>query len=911
MIVRDNAQIIGRCLQSIAPYVQEVVIVDTGSEDSTKEQIRAVVPDARIYDFNHLTHPESFLLDATETWNGEIPGPFSGKYMLANFGAARQFGWQRITGEYGIWLDSDDTVQGAERIPEILNDMRSNNADTALLNYDYSTDGFGNVNMKLTRERISRRTFNAYWKQPVHELLVPRDGMGTVGRFYDSANIRHHRSEYGLPTVFHHRNLKILFKWLERDGGAQVIDPRLLFYLAMEERFQWPDRAIEHFNVYCQRSGWDEERAAAHVLCGSIHEHFNRHQEAFAEFCQAMIEFPPSPDGLFGCARVAYAKQDWGKVIDYTERGFAVANGKHDRPVQLMWNPMDRDYRPHVFYSAALINTGQNERALVSCESALKLVPDDPHLKGNKIVAQNNLKAAQNRAASGESLNGKIPVKFHKDFSFDSPAVEVATDIAVAWTLQGLWRQLIDESPASALALLDSLPFKLRTQTRVLEARAFTIARLGGAPAAQVAPVEHAQPAQAADPRTMPMADPQPPFAGPPVPSPMPPSIAVPLIRKAFALDIICWTGPGWEEWTPRTPDTIGLGGSEIAAICLMRELAKRGHRVRVIGHPPHGQEGTYDDVEYIRFERTGEIATNSKPDILIASRAPQACLDFKARANFIWAHDIHVGDATGRNMEGIMRADHIFALTGWHKQHLLQTYPFLAPDTVLVTRNGIDVKRFAAEPVKQGNRLIWASTPHRGIDRAIDFLGRVRMEVPDAELHVYYGFGTWETIARQRATQDLPTIERYKRMLTTTPGVVFHDRVNQIELARAYLASKVWFYPTWFDETSCISAMEAQAAGAVPVTTGRAALNETVKHGVLLNPPDSSPEYAGTFVKTVVELLKNEEHRRQIADQGRKWALANLGWDRVAVEWETIFQQTLGRKAQRPLSVPAFGSEL
>lgn len=56
------------------------------------------------------------------------------------------------------------------------------------------------------------------------------------------------------------------------------------------------------------------------------------------------------------------------------------------------------------------------------------------------------------------------------------------------------------------------------------------------------------------------------------------------------------------------------------------------------------------------------------------------------------------------------------------------------------------------------------------------------------------------------------------------------HGRVNQRELAEAMLGAGVWFYPTWFSETSCITAMEAQAAGLWCVCPEIAALKETVR---------------------------------------------------------------------------------
>jgi glycosyltransferase involved in cell wall biosynthesis len=904
MIVRNVGRYIDRALRSVVPFVDEVIIVDTGSDDDTKQVIDAAMRGQQrarlqLLDFNPTTHPQSFLLDVAETWNGEVPGPFTGRQMLSDFGGARNFGWKQATSDYVMWLDSDDVLEHGENLAGILTEMVVDKVDFALINYDYSTDGQGRVNLRLRRERIVRRNFGAYWMQPVHEVLVP---MGH-GRPYDieRLNVAHKRQEYGDTHGVAHRNLKILYKWLAQNRSNPNLDPRMLFYLGMEERFIWPDKAIAHFLDYCARSGWDEERGVAHIHCALLHERGGRLPEAYAEFSQGFMEFPWNPEGIFGAARIAYLKQDWPKVIEYTERAFIVRDAKDPpRRPSIMWNPLDFEFRPLIYYSAALVNTGQFERARDVCLAGLKIA-DDPFLKGNLEVAERNIKAQQEAAQNpAAELRGKIPINFRRDVPFDAPPAEVPTDIAVAFAIQALWRRALDEGPGKALSFLDSLPLNLATHAKVRGAREYTLGKLG-APAAPAAPA----PALAAPPAV------EIPWATSSPPAPPAPAAPAPLAHVEVApgkLDILCWNGPGWEEWNPRDAMARGLGGSELAAIYLMRELAKRGHRVVVNGNPGTAA-GVFDGVEYIRFDDIARNQQHLRPDVLIVSRAPQAFLNgYEAKSNFLWVHDIHCGDPIGPVMEGMMRADRIFCLSQWHKGYFLEQYPFLHPDTVIVTRNGIDTSLYTKEPVKQGKRLIWTSTPHRGLDHMMNLLTEIRKEVPGTELHVYYGFTTWERIARHHNDQNsLAQISHLKNRIATTPGVVFHDRVGQRELADAFLASSVWAYPTWFTETSCITAMEAQAAGCVPVTTALAALNETVKHGILLQPPNTSPEYIRAFVSSVVNLLRNEPERRALASMGRGHALTSFGWAQVAADWEAVFYKTIAARAANPIG--SFGN--
>jgi len=80
MIVRDNERTIRQCLESIRPWVDEMVVVDTGSQDRTS-QIAAELG-ARVSHF---------------PW-------------CDDFSAARNESLKHARGEWLFWMDSDDTI---------------------------------------------------------------------------------------------------------------------------------------------------------------------------------------------------------------------------------------------------------------------------------------------------------------------------------------------------------------------------------------------------------------------------------------------------------------------------------------------------------------------------------------------------------------------------------------------------------------------------------------------------------------------------------------------------------------------------------------------------------------------------------------------------------------------------------
>ena len=85
MIVRDEEDVLERCLSSVADLVDEIIIVDTGSQDRTREIARKFT--------DHVL---------------EFP-------WVDDFAAARNFSFSQAACEYSMWLDADDVIDLPER----------------------------------------------------------------------------------------------------------------------------------------------------------------------------------------------------------------------------------------------------------------------------------------------------------------------------------------------------------------------------------------------------------------------------------------------------------------------------------------------------------------------------------------------------------------------------------------------------------------------------------------------------------------------------------------------------------------------------------------------------------------------------------------------------------------------------
>lgn len=355
-------------------------------------------------------------------------------------------------------------------------------------------------------------------------------------------------------------------------------------------------------------------------------------------------------------------------------------------------------------------------------------------------------------------------------------------------------------------------------------------------------------------------------------------------------LDVVIFTGSAWETWNPWTVGTKGIGGSEIAAINVAKLLVKQGCRVRVYNHCGQYGEGIFDGVEYHTFDKFHDLTC----DVLIASRDCTALAkshNVNASVKYLWTHDVYPLMATN---ELTLQATRILALSKWHKNNILNSLPYVGEDQITVTRNGIDFSRFDQFTNVQRNphKVVCSSSPDRYLPALLNMWPKIRERVKDAELHLFYGFYNWERAAYASNDQgQIELIERLKKQIEDLKdhGVFDRGRISQDNLAYEFMSAGVWLYPTWFTETSCITAMEAQYAGLSIVTSPIAALSETVGlFGTMINGDWMSVDYQQNFINAAVNALMNTTDDQRA--NSRLNALNNYSWNGVVEDWLKMF---------------------
>ena len=330
------------------------------------------------------------------------------------------------------------------------------------------------------------------------------------------------------------------------------------------------------------------------------------------------------------------------------------------------------------------------------------------------------------------------------------------------------------------------------------------------------------------------------------------------------------------------------LGGTETGLIHLSRVLHERGHEVKVFtseASPPPSPP------EYPQYLPASALPLSGSCDLFVAVQsAPSIFQNVEASKIIYWTGDgpeqfttFGIGDRRFRE-----RVDLVLGVTDWHKKTLASQSGF--PDEkIAVIRNGIAITNFQEEITREKNRLIFTSAPHRGLQLALNAFDLVKQAVPDLSLHIFSGFDLYNREAPFSGPQTA-TFEALKERCEKTDGCVLHGNVIQSELAKEYQKSSLYIYPATVSETSCITAIEAKAAGCPAVVSSLGGLPETVgRDGVVIPGEPASEVFMQQFAETILKLLQDNGAREKLSTQAQESAEEHYSWKVVTDRFEAI----------------------
>ncbi len=340
MIVKDEEKNVSDCLESIKDVADEIIVVDTGSIDNTKEIVSKYT--TKIYDFK---------------W-------------IDDFSAARNHSLSKATGDFILWLDADDIVENPEKINEILK-----NDDAKIFNFNikYGNDVF-------SQARLFRNFYNIKFSGRVHEYPV-------IDNLYikdTEVNVIHKTEKHSTENRSD-RNLRLLKKEYEDNPN----NSRTLFYLASayKELTRW-DEAIDFYRKYLTISIWKDERWMAQKNIGCILSWNRKYEEAIEELKKAIEIDDRWAESYYYIAECYFYLKNPQECINWSLKAI-----EKKMPESPLWKeiPIYND-APYRYLFASYGSLGDFEKALHYCKIASEKVPEDEWLKERVTYFENATK---------------------------------------------------------------------------------------------------------------------------------------------------------------------------------------------------------------------------------------------------------------------------------------------------------------------------------------------------------------------------------------------------------------------------------------------------------------------------------------------------------------------------------------
>jgi glycosyltransferase involved in cell wall biosynthesis len=344
----------------------------------------------------------------------------------------------------------------------------------------------------------------------------------------------------------------------------------------------------------------------------------------------------------------------------------------------------------------------------------------------------------------------------------------------------------------------------------------------------------------------------------------------------------LCFAGT--REWSDLDLEA-GLGGSETMIVFFSRQLGKMGHDVTVCADVPVPAQGERDGVKWTRFASFGA-------DVTIALRDPrQLSLATRSRIRAFLANDQSCCYLPEEVAKG--NCNLVITISQFQTDNYQRMYPTIPKEMFLTSNAGVEWEAYQALEEKERGLCWYGSTPERGLVHLLHLWPRIYEQAPFAQLAVSSGFELYNFPPEHCGRRPGELYDQLSKL----PGVTVTGAIPRSKLQDLQKRAEILVYPSSYIEQSCITAMEAAAAGCAIVTSRLGALQERViqnETGYLIHGMPGEPDYDDWFVARAVEILTDQALVVRMGNKARD-SVRQYSYDRLCEQWMQRFLQFQG----------------
>lgn len=315
----------------------------------------------------------------------------------------------------------------------------------------------------------------------------------------------------------------------------------------------------------------------------------------------------------------------------------------------------------------------------------------------------------------------------------------------------------------------------------------------------------------------------------------------------------------GFSKWTDKNE---ALGGSERYIVEMAKYIKNHtNYNVYVFCNCDENESENY-----LPLSKLYTFLSNNDVDHCLISRYNEyipLCIFSNIKNIYYTIHDLSPSNLIIPMNEKLKK---IFCMTEWHKNYFLKNFSNSKNITTFLS-NGVDLELYKTNQNKVPFRFIYSSFPNRGLLQVLKVWKDIKSRYPSSSLHIYCDLenntpnGRWvNTNFSQMMNEIRNLIEELKDLDITNYGFV-----SQKELANAWKEAEIWFYPTDFLETCCITAIESAASKTLVVANIIGGLENTVG--------DRGINYQNNL-ENLFSILDNDQKKKELVEKNYQWSL-------------------------------------
>jgi glycosyltransferase involved in cell wall biosynthesis len=351
MIVKNEEEVLANCLSSVAGICDEIIIVDTGSTDNTKEVARKFTD--KIYDF---------------TW-------------IDDFAAARNYSFSLATKDYILWLDADDVIPTEEQEKfKALKKTLTDDIDAVSMNYIVQTDNHGNPTFHYRRNRLVKRSKGFKWIGPVHEYL---EVYGNILEA-DVSILHNKKKKKKADSQSIGRNLRI---YENRIKKGEEFSPRDLFYYANELKdHKQYKKAITYYREFLDgKKGWIEDNIRACIYMADCYAQLGEQDNELTSLLKTFAYDEPRSEACCRIGDIFKSKNNFKTAVFWYELAIKMKDKKTGGFHQAAYST----WYPHLALCVSYWQLGNVEESIKHHELTKQYIPNDPKVLFNEEFFKN------------------------------------------------------------------------------------------------------------------------------------------------------------------------------------------------------------------------------------------------------------------------------------------------------------------------------------------------------------------------------------------------------------------------------------------------------------------------------------------------------------------------------------------